>query len=106
MTRFHGRPGYSVAHFERLANGGPDVPGAAAERVALRMAGERAHAEMLARFGALSPANAQEAVAWQGRRQAELGAQLAALVSDIRGPRPRDVQAAEARIRDALGGGT
>lgn len=50
----------------------PDLPGQVEERLRRRAAGERAHDEMLVRFGGLTPQNAHEAVTWQERRIAEL----------------------------------
>ncbi len=63
-----GRPFYSRRHYDRLSNGGPDAPGAAEERIRLRRVGERAHADMLARFGSITPENARDALAFQEER--------------------------------------
>lgn len=49
-------------------------PERVAERVARRAAGERAHAEMLARFSPLTAENIAEAIAWQEARMRELTA--------------------------------
>jgi hypothetical protein len=67
MTRFKGRPGYSADHFRRL-HGTPDTPQDITERIQRRAAGEQAHAEMLAKFSPLTPANAEEAIRWQEAR--------------------------------------
>lgn len=49
-----------------------ETPARVAERVTHRAAAEQAHAEMLARFAPLTPANAAEAIAWQAARIREL----------------------------------
>ena len=67
-----GRPGYSRAHYRRLSNGGPDLPGAVEERVRLRKAGEQANREMMERFAPLTAENVRAALDWQEARIKEL----------------------------------
>lgn len=50
----------------------PDTTADIAERVAYRAAGTQAHTETLARFGAITAANAAEAIAWQEARIKEI----------------------------------
>jgi hypothetical protein len=52
----------------------PDPPGAVAERIANRAACERAHREMMERFGAITAENAREAIDWQEARISEIKA--------------------------------
>ena len=59
---------YSRKHYELLSNGPPDRPGDAERRVRNREACEQAHRETIARFGAFTPENAAEAIAWQESR--------------------------------------
>ena len=63
---------YSRAHYRRLADVNPSDDGRGPERVARRLAGERAHQEALARFGGITAANAMEFLAWQDARIKEL----------------------------------
>ena len=55
-----------------LLGGSPDQPGDAARRVREREAAEQAHRETLEKFGAFTPENASEAIAWQESRIREL----------------------------------
>ena len=48
----------------------PEAPGAAEERVRDREAARRAHADMLAAFSPLTPANAHAAIEYQRERHA------------------------------------
>ncbi len=50
----------------------PELPGAAAGRIAHRAAAEQAHRETMTRFGPLTPENVREAIAWQESRIAEI----------------------------------
>lgn len=70
--RFSGRPGYSAAHYRRLANGGPDTPEQVQERIRYRAASEQAIAETREKFSPMTSENALEAIEWQAARIKEL----------------------------------
>lgn len=63
---------YSKRHYQLLHNGGPDTGNEVAWRIARRKAGEQAHQECLAKFGAFTTENAWEAIKWQEARITEL----------------------------------
>lgn len=64
-----GRPGKALRdHWQTMR----DDPAQVAERIRHREAGERAHREMLARFGTLTAENAAAAIRWQAARIDEL----------------------------------
>lgn len=77
----------------------PDAPGTVAERVAYRLAGERAVREREA--GAAGTGNIGELLAWQHKRQAQLALEYAAKVAHIRGTTQRDALEAERVLRAA-----
>ncbi len=62
---------YSRRHYERVSPP-PEPPEAAAERLRHRAAAEQAMREREARWPTLTAENAQEAIAWQTARIAEL----------------------------------
>ena len=67
-----GRQHYSKRHYERLSNGGPDAPGAAAERIRHRHALDRAAREAAERFAVLPPGGPIEVAEWIKARVDEL----------------------------------
>lgn len=64
-----GRPGKALRDHWRTMR---DSPAQVAERIRHREACERAHREMLERFGALTAENAGAAIQWQAARIDEL----------------------------------
>lgn len=63
---------YSARHYRMLADVSTCDDGRAPERLARRQAGERAYADTLAHFGAITPENARQALEWQAARLTEL----------------------------------